>query len=686
MATINDVAKMAGVSAATVSHVVNKTRYVSPELVKRVEDAIEALEFPPNFVIKKNKAAALTTSHKFVVLLASNIHNSFQLEVEKKIEQELKQKGISLISVDYGKDGAKLEIYQQLLLSSPGALGVIVFPDADEAVLTKQLGKLKIPTVLVGKEVEGLAADVIASDNFGGAYKATTHLIRSGHENIALICGNRNSESNIERINGYRSALEKNNISFDPRYVVSDLTTDEQIFSALKTLLLGSNPPTAIFAANYKTIIAIFRFIDANNISCPKDLSIVGFNDFEWAALLEPHITTVAQDTDRIGEHVVEELLKHILPSDGGTSGPSTDKHAHIVIPTELRVRASTIGIGRGPFGEKAASLDQLQLTDGEKKQIREGKYTAAISFHYTGKAWMSLHEQGIKDIFNALGISLLAVTDAHFDPVMQSKQLNSLLSLEPDILISIPTDSVKTSAAFKKIAASKTKLVLITNVPNGLTPKDYVSCVSVNERSHGRQAGRGLGEYMRKHNLKNVGLIKHGAPSYYSTLQRDNAAEQILMEEYPELKIVGSISFENEENAYTKTLELMKRHPEIEGLYISWEGPAMHVMNALNDLNRSDVAVVTADLEYAMALNMAKGGMVKALSAQLPYEQGMAMALAAAGSLIGKKVPPFVGIEPVYVTPENLLRAWGTVFKEDPSHQLLNALEENPNHVSARH
>lgn len=223
-------------------------------------------------------------------------------------------------------------------------------------------------------------------------------------------------------------------------------------------------------------------------------MSIVGFNDFEWAALLEPHITTVAQDTDRIGEHVVEELLKHILPSDGGTSGPSTDKHAHIVVPTELRVRASTIGIGRGPFGEKAASLDQLQLTDGEKKQIREGKYTAAISFHYTGKAWMSLHEQGIKDIFNALGISLLAVTDAHFDPVMQSKQLNSLLSLEPDILISIPTDSVKTSAAFKKIAASKTKLVLITNVPNGLTPKDYVSCVSVNERSHGRRAGTWFG------------------------------------------------------------------------------------------------------------------------------------------------------------------------------------------------
>ena len=106
---------------------------------------------------------------------------------------------------------------------------------------------------------------------------------------------------------------------------------------------------------------------------------------------------------------------------------------------------------------------------------------------------------------------------------------------MEPDILISIPTDSVKTSAAFKKIAASKTKLVLITNVPNGLTPKDYVSCVSVNERSHGRQAGRGLGEYMRKHNLKNVGLIKHGSAYYYSTMQRDNAAEQILMEEYPE-------------------------------------------------------------------------------------------------------------------------------------------------------
>lgn len=686
MATINDIAKMAKVSAATVSHVVNKTRFVSPVLAKRVEDAINALEIPPNFVIKKSKTNTISTNLNYIVLLASNIHNPFQLEVEKYIKDALKNEGYTLITLDYNGDCAKLDLYFQFAFSPANVQGVIVLCDDDENSIKRHLNLTKVPIVFVGKDIDGINADVILSDNYGGAYKATNHLIHSGHENIGIICGNRYSESNVERINGYQKALEDNNISINSDYIITDLISDDLIYNAMKTLLLSQNPPTAIFAANYSTILSVFKFIEANNIICPNDLSIVGFNDFEWATLHNPPITTVAQDTEKIGYSAAQAIIERLKGTEDSSEIISKiETHfqkKNIVIPTELRVRNSTCGIGRGPFGEKAASADLLQLTDSEKKIISNGNYSATISFHYMGKAWMQLHERGIKDIFNLLDISLLAITDAHFDPVMQSKQLDGLLAFEPDVIIGIPTDNAKTSEAFKKVSNSKAKLVLIANVPDGLTPSDYVTCVTVNERSHGRCVGRGLGEYMKKNKKKNIGLIKHNA-TFYATNQRDNAAEQILIEEYPELNICGVASFESEEDAYEKTLELMKNHPEIEGLYISWEGPTIKAMSALADLKRSDVAIATADLEYSLALNMAKGGCIKVISAQCPYEQGQAIALAAANALINKKVPSFIGAEPIYVTSENLLKSWKKVYKEEPPAQLIEALKDNPNYMS---
>lgn len=694
MATINDVAKMAGVSAATVSHVVNKTRYVSPELVKRVEDAINTLDNPPNFVIKKSKITSNenininTHINKYVVLLASDIQNPFQLKVEKHIDKIMKSQGISLISVNYEDDDKKkLDIYSSLLINSSNALGIIVFSDIQDESIKKMLSLVKVPIILIGKSLDGINADLVLSDNTGGSYKATNHLLKSGHENIALICSNKDSQSNIERINGYKKALEDNNIAFNSESIISDMVSEESIMKSLKTLLLDKNPPTAIFSANYSTTLSIFKFMEKNNISCPKDLSIVGFNDFEWAPLHNPPITIIAQDTLKIADSAANILIERIKQKDDEDTvehNSSNLDFKKVIIPTELIVRSSTSGIGRGPFGEKASSIDDLQLTSANRKQIKAGNYTAAISFHYTGKSWMQLHEQAIKDVFNSLGVSLLAITDAHFDPVMQCKQLESLLTLEPDIIIAIPTDNVKTAEVFKKIANSKTKLVLITNVPNGLSVDDYVTCVSVNERSHGRFVGRGLGEYMEKHNKTNIGFIKHGK-TFYATNQRDSAAEQIIREEYPNLKIAGSVSFDTEDEAYEKTIELFKHHPEIEGVYVSWEGPAIKVMSALNDLERNDVAISTADLEYTLALNMAKGGMIKSISAQCSYEQGQAMALAGVNALIGKNVPSFIGVEPIFVTTDNLIKSWQSVFKEDPSYQLVEALKDNPNYVNAK-
>ena len=185
----------------------------------------------------------------------------------------------------------------------------------------------------------------------------------------------------------------------------------------------------------------------------------------------------------------------------------------------------------------------------------------------------------------------------------------------------------------------------------------------------------------MRQHKLKHYGMIVHGA-DFYATTQRDSAARQVMSEEYPTMHLCGSVSFEKEDEVYKKAGDLIKRYPEIEALYISWDGPAMEVIAALTELGRTDIAIVTSDLDYADAVNMARGGMIKALSAQCPYEQGQAIALAAARSILNKEVPSFIGIESISVTSDNLLKSWKQVFKEDPRPELLQAFRENPNYT----
>lgn len=329
--------------------------------------------------------------------------------------------------------------------------------------------------------------------------------------------------------------------------------------------------------------------------------------------------------------------------------------------------------------------MNDLMLSEKERQSIRSKKATAVISFHYAGKAWMELHLKGIRNIFDSLGISIIGTTDAHFDPRLQCRQLESLRMLEPDILIAMPTDNKITADAFRRIADSGIRLILISNVPDGLHPGDYVTCVSINEHSHGQNMGHGLGEYMSQHNLKHYGMIVHGA-DFYATAQRDNAAKQVLGEEYPSLHLCGSVRFGKEDEVYQKAGDLIRRYPEIEALYISWDGPAMEVIAALTELGRTDIAIVTSDLDYADAVNMARGGMIKALSAQCPYEQGQAIALAAARSILNKEVPSFIGIESISVTSDNLLKSWKKVFKEEPRQELLEAFKENPNYVSAVH
>ena len=673
MATIKDVARIAGVSVSTVSHVVNGTRYVSPEKVKKVEDAIRQLDELPNFIAKRS-GAQQASGNRSVLLLLSKKNSLFQNQVKEKLEEILEEKGYLPVSLAYDLDGDRLAAIRSLA-GSLGLCGLIAFPDR-AGVLSKAFFKgLQLPVVLIGSPVDQFAADTLLPDTFEGGYRAVRHLIKNGHEKIAYL--SESEERGAHRFEGYRKALEDARIPVENSLVWTGLHTEEQVFRAMGQLAAAEPAPTALVIADSLPLVPAIQYVVAHNIAVPRDLSIVSLNDPEWAPLMTPELTCVDKQPRQFALAAADLLFQRMargemadLPSPGHPYRTKT-------LPSLLNVRNSTCGIGRGPFGEKAENASVLALSGKEKEQLRQKQYTAAISFHYMGKAWMGLQEKGIKKIFDELGISIIAVTDAHFNAELQCKQLESIRFLKPDILISIPVDTKDTAAAFRAIADSDTRLVLITNVPEGLTPRDYISCISVNERSHGDNMGRGLGEYMTRHGLKYAGLVCHGEQNFFATKQRDSAAEQVLTEEYPELQVCGQVNFLTETEACQKTLELIRLYPEIQALYVSWDGPALEVMKALTELERTDIAIVTGDLDYAIALHMARGEMVKMISAQCPYEQGEAIALAAANGLLGKAVPSFIGVEPISVNRDNLLKNWKNIFKEEPPEELSGAVKQ---------
>lgn len=683
MSTINDIAKMAGVSVSTVSHVVNKTRYVSPEKVAKVEKAIQEMDTPPNFILKKQRAGQRNISYenvKYILLLLSDKNSRLQYQMSCVLEVKMRAVGHTLVTLECGADPTQTEPFLQSVLERIQPIGVIVFPDEKDVLMGRVLKGVHMPVVVLGRKVNGYPADMLYPDTFDGAYRATRHLINKGHELVGFLGISR--DRTPQRLEGFRQAFADSQLEVSGQYVYTHLSDEGDVAEALDQMLTGDHMPTAVMIANPSLVPYFFQYIDAHNIDCPDDVSVVCFDFSDWAILHKPALTTVEQDVDHYAQLAVDTLVNRMSYGEEAKRNTDVGDYKEIRLPMQMVVRDSTCGIGRGPFGEKAAGIHDVSVSEELYPYIKGKKATAVISFHYAGKAWMRLHLKGIREVFDKMGISIIAITDAHFDPELQCKQLDSLLSLEPDLFIAIPVDNKITSKAFEKIAASNSQLILITNVPEGLSIEDYVTCVSVNERSHGQNMGHGLGDYMERHGLCHYGIIRHGA-DFYATNQRDGAAMQVLDEEYASLHKCGEVVFYNEDEVYDKTKELLHRYPEIEALYISWDGPAMEAIAALTEIGRSDVIISTGDLDKPAALNMARGGMIKRLSAQCPYEQGQVIALAASKAIAGEKVPSFIGVEPIRVTPDNLLRSWKKVFKEEPDPEIVSAFKDNPNYIS---
>ncbi len=307
IATIKDVAKTAGVSTTTVSHVINKTRFVSEKLRERVNQAITELNYQPYGLarsLRKKQSGAIG------IVIPDNA-NPFFAEVVRGVEDTCFDNGYSVFLCNSDGEPTKERNYLNLLVEK-GVDGLVLVSTGDDREAMRLLENREIPKVIVDREISGLHMDSVLVNNKQGGYDAAKHLMELGHRNIGCITGPSNVTPSGLRIKGFRKALEESGLRLDERMVVTGDFKSEGGREGFKKLMRGAVVPTAIFACNDMMAIGALNAARELGVTVPERVSLVGFDDIALASLVIPNLTTVAQPKYELGETGAELLLKRI--------------------------------------------------------------------------------------------------------------------------------------------------------------------------------------------------------------------------------------------------------------------------------------------------------------------------------------------------------------------------------------
>ncbi|HEX5839362.1 MAG TPA: LacI family DNA-binding transcriptional regulator [Anaerolineales bacterium] len=329
MTTIREVAESAGVSYATVSHVINNTRLVSPETRERVLAAMDALNYRPNALARSLRQGKTNT----IGLVLPDSANPFFAEISRSIEDEAFKKGYSVFLCNTELDTQR-ELFYVDVLSKKQVDGIIFVAAGDQADSLDYLIQRRMPLVMIDREVPNVEADAVLTDNQLGGYLATRHLLDLGHRRIACIAGPSSITPSSERIIGYRKALEEAGISYDENLI---LRGDYHAQSGMDIthIILGMDPrPTAIFALNDLMALGALRAAAEAGCSIPGDLSVVGYDDLEISRFTNPPLTTIAQPKKEVGTRAVNLLVERM--------STKSQPPVRLVLPPELIVRRST--------------------------------------------------------------------------------------------------------------------------------------------------------------------------------------------------------------------------------------------------------------------------------------------------------------------------------------------------------
>ena len=331
--------------------------------------------------------------------------------------------------------------------------------------------------------------------------------------------------------------------------------------------------------------------------------------------------------------------------------------------------------VSDGQGGEPGFPAADLMLTEEQLAKVKAGKFTVAISMGWMGDDWASQQLVGLKESFAAMGIEVVAETNANWDDAKQIADIEAISVLKPSLLVSIPLNGQTTASAYQKIAAAGTKIVFIDQAVDGMTAgKDYSSIISSDNLLLGMYLADALAEATGG---KGDVAAMFYAPDFYVTNLRYEGFIARVMAKYPDLNVIVAAGHNNPNKGQEVAQGLLARYPTLAGVYASWSIPAMGAVTAARTAGRTsaDFKIVNENFDQIVALDMAQNGFIAGISSQRPYDQGVAEAKTGALALIGEPTPPYIVVPPLKVTRANLAESYKTIYRVDLPAEMVAAL-----------
>jgi LacI family transcriptional regulator len=309
MATIHDVARRAGVSSATVSHVINNSRYVSPETRERVQEAIDALRYRRDGIARSLRRARTST----IGVIISDITNPFFADLVRGIEDRIygREDGYNIILCNTDEHGERerscLDMLQEKRIE-----GLIIVPAGGNEDYLTDLVAGGLPLVFADRYLSGVEADAVLVDNRDGARRLTEHLLGFGHRRIGALVPDLHTSTVEQRLTGFREALAAAGIAPDPGLVVPSRSTIEDAHQTGLAVLDRADRPDAMLCVSNFMTLGFIQAIAQRGLVCPRDIAVVGFDDFPWASAFSPRLTALSQPSYALGGEAVDLLFQRI--------------------------------------------------------------------------------------------------------------------------------------------------------------------------------------------------------------------------------------------------------------------------------------------------------------------------------------------------------------------------------------
>ena len=308
--TLKDIAKAAGVSYSTVSRVVNNEKYVKEETRNKLEKILKEMHYHPEWTARSLRKGRT----KIIGLIIPNIANIFFGRLALGVQNILREKNIDLILFNTNND-PELEKKSLEIALSKRVEGIILATiNGSEELVSQVIERYNIPIVLVDNKVDGFKVDTVLHDNMNGAKLLVEHLIGHGHKKIACIAGPIKESSSFERVEGYKKALSENKIPVSENLIKFTNWKKKIAYKVTEEVLLMSSDdrPTAFFTANTNMAIGVIKCLDDHSFNIPKDFALVTFDDYDFASILKPPLTTLKRADTKLGDVAINLLLKKI--------------------------------------------------------------------------------------------------------------------------------------------------------------------------------------------------------------------------------------------------------------------------------------------------------------------------------------------------------------------------------------